>query len=329
MTVSPTASATNFRPVPAGLTLAAAVVLLLSVDAGAAHAAAGDDGFLGTAESYAVLAGSTATNSGALTLVTGDLGVSPGTAAPGFGIGQVTGSTDLGPTSDAAQAMLDSTAAYVGLAGLGATGTFPSGEVGNAAPVPGVYSNAAQLTGTLTLDGDADDVWVFQSPSTLITAPGSSVVLLGNANPCNVFWQVSSSATIDGGSTFVGTVLALEAISVNAGATVMGRLHAQTDAVTLIDDTITLPVCTDPADDGDGTPTDDGTSSGGSPTNGTTTTGGDGADATGVPADGAVPAATLPNTGSNPTPFLLGGGLLAVLGTAVLLAARRRTVTGA
>jgi LPXTG-motif cell wall-anchored protein len=258
------------------------------------------------------------TNDGALSMVNGNLGVSSGSALTGFGVTQVSGSTDLGATSPAGPAMTDATASYVTLAGLPATGTFASGEMGGSAPVPGVYTNAAQLTGPLTLNGNANDVWVFQSPSTLVTAAGSSVVLLGNANPCNVYWQVSSSATLGTGTAFVGTILAQASVSLNSAATVQGRLVAQTGAVTLLDNVVTLPQCSNPANDtttagGSGTPTTGGTTTGGTTALDTT----------------ADTAATLPATGSDSTPFFVGGGILAILGTGLLVASRRRTQTGA
>ena len=81
--------------------------------------------------------------------------------------------------------------------------------------VPGVYcfASSAGLTGTLTLTGTASDVWVFKTVSTLITGPGSSVVMSGGGQNCNVFWQVGSSATLDTTTQFIGTILAHTSIS--------------------------------------------------------------------------------------------------------------------
>jgi type VI secretion system secreted protein VgrG len=121
-------------------------------------------------------------------------------------------------------------------------------ELGGTTKGPGVYDSLAGtfgITGTLTLDadGDPDAFFIFQMDSTLVTAANSTVSLIDGANPCNVFWQVGSSATINTGSTFVGTVMALTMIEVLANADIEGRLLARNAAVTLIDDTITLAEC--------------------------------------------------------------------------------------
>jgi type VI secretion system secreted protein VgrG len=103
---------------------------------------------------------------------------------------------------------------------------------------------ALSLTGTLTLTGAG--VYIFQTGSSLVTATGSSVVLAGGASPCDVFWQVGSSATLDG-STFVGTVMASTSITLGSGVTVHGRVLAGTGDVTLIGDTIDASACIDTA----------------------------------------------------------------------------------
>jgi len=119
-------------------------------------------------------------------------------------------------------------------------------ELGGTSPVPGVYDTAdgtLGITGVLTLDaaGDPTAEWVFQASSTLITAANSTVVLAGGANPCNVFWQVGSSATLGSSSTMVGTIMADQSISTGNGTTVQGRLLARIAAVTLINTAITTP----------------------------------------------------------------------------------------
>ena len=108
---------------------------------------------------------------------------------------------------------------------------------------PGVYAGGKlQLNGgTLTLIGTANDVFIFQAASALEVASGSKVALEGGASACNVFWQVTSSATIGTTASFVGTVMALTAITVANAATVSGRLLARNDKVTMINDVITRP----------------------------------------------------------------------------------------
>jgi LPXTG-motif cell wall-anchored protein len=194
---------------------------------------------MGTDANFAVVAGTTVTNTGP-TLIGGDLGVSPGSAVTGFPPGLVNGVQHV-TDAVAAQAQLDLTTAYNDAAGrtpVIATGPDLSGMT----LVSGVYSaDALSLTGTVTLDaqGDPTAAFVFQAASTLITGSSSVVTLINGANPCNVFWQVVSSATLGTNSTFVGTIMALTSISAQTGAQVTGRLLARNGAVTLDSNVIT------------------------------------------------------------------------------------------
>jgi hypothetical protein len=202
---------------------------------------------LGTAEPFAVLAGSTVTNTGP-TVINGDLGLSPGTAVTGFPPGTVNGSQHV-TDAVAAQAQTDLTTAYNDAAGQAPTGTV-SADLGGQRLAPGVYRSASSLglTGALTLDaqGNANAVFIFQAGSTLTTASASSVNLVNGAQACNVFWQVGSSATLGTASTFRGSVLALTSITATTGATVDGRLLARNAAVTLDSNTITRSRCATP-----------------------------------------------------------------------------------
>lgn len=197
---------------------------------------------LGTAANFAVLAGSTVTNSG-LTNVTGNLGVSPGAAITGFPPGTVTAGTINAANPVAAQAQSDLTAAYNNAAGRPVLGAVPA-DIGGRVIPPGVYRAPVSLaiTGTVTLDAqnNPNAVFIFLAASTLTTATGSSVVLINGANACNVFWEAGSSATINGSSIFNGTVLALSSISLGTGAVVNGRVLARNGAVTLLGNTVTL-----------------------------------------------------------------------------------------
>jgi hypothetical protein len=203
---------------------------------------------LGTAQSFAVLGGSTVTNTGP-TVITGNLGVSPGSAITGFPPGTVVGGVTHAADAVALQAQSDNLTAYTTLAGLPCNTTYgvPT-DIGGLTLVPGVYcfDSSAQVTGILTLNagGDAAASWVFEIASTLTTASNSSVLLINGAQQCNVSWQVGSSATIGTGSGFVGNILALTSITLNTGATVSGRALAQTGAVTLDDNTVSVSACT-------------------------------------------------------------------------------------
>jgi len=244
-------------PVIPGVTVAPIPVAIATLAPGATPAAAaltcaqnaitGAAVPLGTAFSFAVLAGSTVTNSGP-TVVTGDLGVSPGTAITGFtgiapgGPGTVTGGSIHSADPVAAQAQLDLTTAYNNAAGRVNPTAVPA-DIGGMVIAPGVYKAPVSLaiTGNVTLDGqnNPNSVFIFQAASTLTTSVNSTVTLINLANACNVFWQVGSSATLNTSSAFNGTILALASISLGTGAVVNGRLLARTAAVTLLTNVVT------------------------------------------------------------------------------------------
>ena len=212
----------------------------LSMDVSASPAATSPT--LGTTGSYSVLAGSTVTNTGS-THISGNVGVAPGTAITGFppGIVGPPGAIHKNDASAiAAQAdnlkvfgVLDQ-ACTQSFGAVDLTATFPSG-VG-----PGVYCSTSSfsLSGNLKLTGSG--VWIFKTVSTLITSPGSSV---SGGDPCNVWWRIGSSATLNTTTSFVGSIFALTSISMATGATLNGRALAQTGAVTLQSNTINGPIC--------------------------------------------------------------------------------------
>src|SRR5437588_5499975 len=203
---------------------------------------------LGAATTFAVLAGSTVTNTGATT-VNGDLGLSPGTAVTGFPPGTVNGTIYAGVPA-AAQAQLDLTTAYNDAAGRTVGAINVAGNLGGQTLTPGLYKSTSSLeisSGDLTLDaqGDVNAVFIFQMASTLTTTSARQVILSGGAKAANIFWQVGSSATLGTGSVFKGNILALASITVTTGAAVEGRLLARTGAVTLDSNIIGLAI---PAD---------------------------------------------------------------------------------
>lgn len=199
----------------------------------------------GAADSFAVLAGTTVTNAGSpdLTVVTGDLGVSPGTSVTGFPPGTVIGTIHIND-SVAAQAQIDLAIAYNDAAARTPSTTVTGDTLGGKTLGPGIYDGGAlALTGTLTLDGggDTEAVWIIRAESTLDTAASSEVVLSGGARAINVYWVVGSSATLGASSIFKGNIMAHTSITVGALAVIDGRTLAQNGAVTLDSDLITKP----------------------------------------------------------------------------------------
>jgi hypothetical protein len=245
--------------------LAASATLLIS--AGLLTAAGPAQGAtavpLGTAGTFAILGGSGITNTLATT-ISGDVGSSPTSSQTGFGACPgfadcvtLTGGNHVDPDPNDAATVLakaDLTLAYVNAAGQ--TPTLTGTDLVGQILAPGAYNSASgtfELSGTVVLDGqnDPNAVFIFQTNTTLVTAAASNVSLIRGAQACNVFWQVGTAATLGANSTFRGTILAHDDISLGAGVTVDGRLLAGQQAsgigaVTLIGDTITRPSCAAP-----------------------------------------------------------------------------------
>lgn len=197
---------------------------------------------LGTAASFAVLAGAGITNTGTTT-VTGDIGTFPTTSETGFGPG-ANAVTILSGTNHAGDAVAqgaknDLVTAYTDAANQTPCTTLTTLTAQNLTPGTYCFSSSAMLTGPLTLSGFG--VYIFQIGSTLTTASGSSVLLTNNAQACGVYWQVTSSATFGTGSSFQGTVMALTSVTMTTGATLIGRALARNGAVTMDTNTITRP----------------------------------------------------------------------------------------
>lgn len=195
---------------------------------------------LGAAGSYSVLAGTTVTNTGSTTMP-GDLGVSPGSAVTGIL------PINVGPPgtihiadANAAAAQIDNVAAFSSLDQTCDATYAGVQDLTLVSPLgPGTYcADAFVLSGNLTLDGSG--VWIFKSAATLTTSANSSVT---GSDPCNVWWQVGSSATLGTGTSFIGNILALTSISLEAGASLNGRALAQNGAVTMDSNAITGSSC--------------------------------------------------------------------------------------
>jgi hypothetical protein len=201
---------------------------------------------LGTAQSFAVLGGSTVTNTGPTTIY-GNLGVNPGLAITGFPPGLVGGGAIHSGDGVTLQAQNDTTTAYVALAGEAVTQDLTGQDLGGKTLTAGVYrfASSAQLTGNLTLDaeGDPEAVFVFQIGSTLTTASNSSVLVIGGGSDCNVFWQVGSSATLGTTTAFKGNIVALTSISLTTGAKIRGRALARNGAVTMDTNDVSIAAC--------------------------------------------------------------------------------------
>jgi len=308
---------------------------------------------LGTASSFAVLAGSGITNTGPTT-VTGDMGTFPTPTETGFGSITLTGTNHAGDAVTQG-AKNDLTTGYNDAAGRNPATNVPV-ELGGTTLLAGVYTSPTfGLTGTLTLDGkgNPDAEFVFQAGSTLITASNSHVVLENGANPCHVVWQIGSSATFGTSTQFVGDVLAHTSITAQTAATFEGRLLAGTGAVTLDTNTITSASCagasgggtttTAPASTTTTAPTTTTTA-----TTSTTTAGGHattatpgapaggtgGAGGNGAPAGGSSTATplngtsgngqALPRTGAGTAALVVAALALLAAGTLVTAAARRK-----
>jgi len=207
---------------------------------------------LGTAGSFAILAGTPSITNTGPSVISGSVGIFPAASIIGFPpctapCATVTNGTVQAGTPAVGTAKSDLTTAYGVAASSPCNFNESNRNLGTQTLTPGTYcqTTAPTLTGVLTLSGNG--VFIFQIGSTLITAPGASVVLINGAQPCNVFWQVSSSATLDTTTSFVGTIMALTDIHMNNGVTLQGRALARNGTATFINDTITAPtVCNAP-----------------------------------------------------------------------------------
>ena len=201
---------------------------------------------LGTAENFAVLGASTVTNTGA-SMISGSVGVSPGTAITGFPPGIITNGALHAADGPATAAHADFATAYNEFAGLDSppANNLSGTDLGGKTLTPGVYkfNTSATSGGMLTFDAQGDPAarFVVQIGTTLITTGASSVQLINEADARNVYFQVGTSATLGSGSSFTGNILAYAAITTVGGTSVNGRLLALTEAVTLDTNRVTSP----------------------------------------------------------------------------------------
>ena len=237
-----------FRP----LRLFAAIVLAGALSFSASLALAADQPRMGTAGNYAVMGATAISNTGP-SVVNGNLAISPGgsSSVTGFPPGVVTGEMDMA-NADSVLAHTDLVGAYNDAAGETTTVNLTGTDLGGLTLTPGTYTfdSSAQLTGTLTLDGQGgtNATFIFQIGSTLTTASDSTVELINGAGSCAVFWQVASSATLGTTTDFQGTIMAMTSITMNTGATIGvgglghgGRALAMNGALTLDTNIINPP----------------------------------------------------------------------------------------
>jgi hypothetical protein len=197
---------------------------------------------LNESSNFAVLAGSSIISTGA-TNITGDIGLSPGSSFGGFPPGILVGTEQIN-TNLATQGKLDLTAAYNDAAGRTSTDIVTlSGNIGGLTLTPGLYKTTSSLaisSGDLTFDakGNANAVFIIQIASSLTTTSGRQVFLKGSASASNIFWVVGSSATFGTTSVFKGTIMAMQSITFNTGATLDGRALARTGGIVMAGNTI-------------------------------------------------------------------------------------------
>jgi len=212
---------------------------------------------LGDASPFAVFGGESVTNTGS-SVITGELGVSPGTSVTGFPPGIVVDGTIHLNDGNAIAARNDFFSAYTTLGNSSVTQNLTGGVLGVgslSSLTAGVYKfdSTAQLIGTLTLDGgnDPNAQFIFLIGSALTTAGLSSIVLTNGAYFDNLFWWTGTAATIGAGTAFAGSILAGSSITFDAGATVVcGRALAKA-SVTMISNVISTdcqPIPIDPTD---------------------------------------------------------------------------------
>lgn len=197
---------------------------------------------MGGTTDFALLAGSAITSTGA-TKITGNMGLSPGTSVGGFPPGILVGSLEIN-TNLATQGKIDLTAAYNEAAGRVSTDIVTlSGNIGGLTLTPGLYKTTSSLaisSGDVTFDaeGKSSSVFIIQIASALTTTSGRKVFLKGGAQASNIYWQVGSSVTLGTTSVMKGTIMAMQAITFNTGATLDGRALARTGGIVLAGNTI-------------------------------------------------------------------------------------------
>jgi len=200
---------------------------------------------LGSATSFAVLSRGQIDNSGATSII-GHIGVGAGSLITGFPPGTLTRGEMHYGDSAAEQALSDVQVLHDGQVGP-CTADLTGQDLGGRTLSPGFYCvvSSSELTGTLILDagGDPNAVFEFFIVGGLHTEDNSIVVMGNGGKECNVFWIVGCLAVLGTNSQFVGSLVGLSDISLQAGANVSGRVLARYGSVTMDDNSISVPEC--------------------------------------------------------------------------------------
>jgi len=198
---------------------------------------------LASITNFVILAGASITSTNA-TIITGNLGLCPGTSISGFPPAILNGTLHVNDLI-AIQAKLDLISVYNDLMGRKSTDIVTlSGNIGGLTLTPGLYKSTSTLaisSGDLTFDakGDTNAIFIIQIASSLTTTSGRKVILTDGAVASNIYWQIGSSATFGTTSVFKGTIIALQSITFNTGATLNGRALVRNGSITMIGNTIT------------------------------------------------------------------------------------------
>ncbi len=205
---------------------------------------------LGAAANYLILA-KTAINNSSTSALTGDLGLSPAatsyitglalTAATGYATSaQVTGNVYAADMADPTPINLTTAVENMITAYNDASGRpspdfleLGTGNIGGKTLSPGLYkwTNTVTLPSAVTISGGANDVWIFQIAGDLTMSAAVNITLIGGAQAKNIFWQVAGQATFGSTSHFEGIILSKTGVTFQTGASMNGRVLAQTAVV--------------------------------------------------------------------------------------------------
>jgi len=201
----------------------------------------------GSCANFTIQAGTSVSFSGVQTNVhTGSIGVAPGTSITGTPV-LSSGYAKEPHTAAAISCSADQATAYLYLAGVTCTNKLANTDLSGVTLFPGVYCTGGGFftlkAGVLYLDaqGDGNAQFIFQAATTLITSTNTQIILLNGALVKNIYWQIGSSATLGGSSSFFGQILAYASITVGSTAVVVGRLFAQAAVSFASTNQVTLP----------------------------------------------------------------------------------------